>query len=203
MKISNFKKYFTIVFLNTIILLSCGEETYTPKPRSFPRVEYPAKVYQKFDTSFCKFTFAYPQYARFQRDSFNFFDNKTPSECWFSLHVPTLNVAIYFSYYNIDGNNTLAKLRDDAYKLAGKHNIRADYIDELPISKPNKVGGVAFDIQGPAGCPFQFFVTDSTRHFLRAALYFNAKARPDSLAPVVNFMKTDLMEMINTFEWKK
>ncbi len=202
MKIPIFFKYITFSF--AIIWLSCGEETYTPKPRSFPRVAYPEKVYQNFDTNFCKFTFAYPQYAKVQRDSFNFFDNKTPTTCWFSLHIPSLNAAIYFSYYNIGGENTFAKLRDDAYKLAGKHNIRADYIDELPISKPNsKVGGMAFDIQGPAGCPFQFFVTDSSRHFLRGALYFNAKARPDSLAPVVNFMKTDLMEIINTFEWKK
>jgi gliding motility-associated lipoprotein GldD len=202
MKMLYFFKYFT--FCLVIILLSCGEETYTPKPRSFPRVDYPEKVYQKFDTSFCKFTFAYPQYARFQRDSFNFFDNKTPSDCWFSFHVPSLNAAIYFSYYNIGGANSFAKLRDDAYKLAGKHNIRADYIDELPISKPkSNVGGVVFDIQGPAGCPFQFFVTDSSHHFLRGALYFNTKARPDSLAPILNFIKTDLMEIINTFEWKK
>ena len=65
------------------------------------------------------------------------------------------------------------------------------------------VGGFAFDIQGPAACPFQFYMTDSTRHFLRGALYFNAKMQPDSLAPMIQFMKQDMTKMMETIEWKK
>ena len=94
------------------------------------------------------------------------------------------------------------KLRNDAFSLANKHNIKANYIDELPIEKPNGVRGFVFNIEGPVASPFQFYLTDvEDQHFLRASLYFNTQARPDSLAPVLDFVKTDLMHLINTFEW--
>ena len=60
-----------------------------------------------------------------------------------------------------------------------------------------------FNIEGPAASPFQFYLTDSTHHFLRGALYFKSEAKPDSLKPMIEFMKTDIIEMINTFAWKK
>ena len=190
--------YFVLLFFFS----SCEETIYTPKPRGFPRVVYPEKAYQPFNENYCQFTFQYPKYALIQRDTL-FFDEKPPSDCWFNIQIPSLNATVHCSYYAIDKTNTYEKLRADAFALAGKHNSKADYIDELPIKKPNNVSGFVFDIQGPAASPFQFYLSDSTHHFLRGALYFNAQVRPDSLAPVFDFVKKDVMEMINTFEWRK
>ena len=97
----------------------------------------------------------------------------------------------------------MEKLHSDAFTLAGKHNIKADYIDEIKIQKPNHVSGFLFDIEGAAASPFQFYLTDSTKHFMRGSLYFNTESRPDSLQPVFEFMKKDIMHLINTFEWHK
>jgi hypothetical protein len=45
-------------------------------------------------------------------------------------------------------------------------------------------------------------ITDSTRNFLRAALYFNTRIANDSLAPAIEYMKKDVMHLVNTLEWK-
>jgi gliding motility-associated lipoprotein GldD len=132
-----------------------------------------------------------------------FFDEKVKDECWFDIYVAQFDARIHCSYYPIDSKNTLEKLHSDAFTLAGKHNIKADYIDEIKIQKPNHVSGFLFDIEGAAASPFQFYLTDSTKHFMRGSLYFNTESRPDSLQPVFDFMKKDIMHLINTFEWHK
>ena len=182
------------------IFASCSETTNTPHPRGYPRVIYPAKAYQPFDENYCHFTFKYPTYAKINRD-IKLFGGKPPSDCWFNIEVPDLNASIHFTYYDINSTNTFDKLKKDTYELVNKHEVKADYIEELPFKKGNTIGRV-FDIQGAAASPFQFYVSDSSRHFLRGALYFNTQSRPDSIAPVLEFMKIDVMEMLNTFEWK-
>jgi gliding motility-associated lipoprotein GldD len=195
------KQLLSILIIIVSIVTACEETVYTPKPRGYPRVVFPEKAYQKFDANYCRFSFEYPVYASIERDTL-FFEEKAPSDCWFNIKVPNLNAVIYCSYYDIGGKNTYDKLRNDAFTLAGKHNLKADFIDELPVKKPNGVSGFVFNIEGPAACPFQFYLTDSTKRFVRGALYFNTQTRPDSLKPVVEFMKTDVMQLINTFEWR-
>jgi gliding motility-associated lipoprotein GldD len=195
-------KYTICIFVLFLSLSSCKDESYTPKPRAYPKVIYPKHAYQKFDKNYCNFTFDYPTYANIEQDT-SFFEERPDNPCWFNLNIPSLNATVYFSYYDIKGLNTYDKLRQDAFTLAGKHNIKADFIEELPINKSLKVKGFAFNIEGAAASPFQFFLSDSTDRFLRGALYFNAQSKPDSIAPVVNFVKTDIMQLINTFEWNK
>jgi gliding motility-associated lipoprotein GldD len=191
-----------------LIIASCGDgdNAQTPKPRGYPRIEFPtfdaANRYQKFDANYCQFTFDYPTYAKIERDTL-FFDEAPPSDCWFDMTIPSLNATLHCSYYDIGGKNKFDKLRSDAFSLAGKHVIKADYINDQAIHNPQGVNGFAFDIEGPAACPFQFYVTDSTRHFMRGALYINAPSKTDSLAPIVAFLKEDMGRMLKTFTWKK
>ena len=195
-------KYIIGMAFSGMALQACEESTYTPKPRGFPKIEYPEKAYKPFDKNYCAFDFEYPKYAEIVKDSM-FFDEKAKDDCWFDIYVKQFNARIHCSYYPIEGKNTLEKLHNDAFTLAGKHNIKADYIDEIKIQKPNHVSGFLFNIEGAAASPFQFYLTDSSKHFLRGSLYFRAEARPDSLQPVAEFMKQDVMHLINTFEWHK
>ena len=84
------------------------------------------------------------------------------------------------------------------------HNKKATFIDDVPIQKPNNVKGMLFRVEGPVASQLQFFLTDSLeqKHFFRGSLYFNTQARPDSLAPVFDFVRKDLEKMLETFEWK-
>ncbi|MEL6636709.1 MAG: hypothetical protein AAFW73_04015 [Bacteroidota bacterium] len=191
---------FLLLALFLSSLVACTEEApIVPKPRAFPKIEYPERVYQSFDPNFCRFKFEYPSYALVEQDT-SFFGESPVDPCWFDLRIPAFDARLHCSYHPVGEN--FEKLRNDAFSLANKHNIKANYIDELPIEKPNGVRGFVFNIEGPVASPFQFYLTDvDDQHFLRASLYFNTQARPDSLAPVLDFVKTDLMHLINTFEW--
>lgn len=188
--------------LIAFLMTACEEPNFTPKPRGYPRVVLPQKGYRPFDTTFCQFSFDYPVYADIERDTV-FFDEKPPSDCWFNIKIPNLNAEIHCSYYAIAGANSLQKLNNDAFTLANKHSIKADYIDNQSFKNAYGASGFIFNIEGPAASPMQFYVTDSSKHFLRGALYFNTQARPDSLAPMTAFVKEDIMKMLMTFQWRK
>lgn len=195
------KKTF-LFFLLATILFSCADDAgYTPKPRAFPRIMFPEKGYKPFEEGFCDFTFMAPVSAKIIQDT-SFFDEVPIHPCWFNIYYPAFDGSIHCSYRTIDSENTFERLRQDAFNLAGWHNKRANYIEEMLIQNHNNVGGFAFEMKGPSASPFQFFLSDTTNHFFRAALYFNTQARPDSLAPVYEFVREDIMKMIETFEWK-
>ncbi len=203
MKLNNILIAICILFASILLLSGCQEDgALTPKPRAFPKIIYPEKTYTNFKENYCDFNFNHANYAQIQQDTL-FFDEKPEHPCWFDIYMPVFNARVHCSYSALKNGDHLYELTNESYKLANKHNIKAQSIDDYVINKPqSEVYGFAFDIGGPVASPFQFFLTDSTDHFLRGALYFNTQPRPDSLAPVINFIKQDIMEMINTFEWK-
>ena len=192
-------------FLFTFFLCLCvgcqPDQAPIPKPRGYPKVIYPKKAYQPFDAEYCAFHFEYPVYASIQQDT-TFFNERPNHPCWFDVVIPAFDARLHCSYYPIQNNNDFEKLRADAFHMVNKHNMKASYIDEFPVRKPNNVNGFVFNIEGPAASPFQFYLSDSTKHFVRGALYFNTQVQPDSLAPVFDFVKADIMHLVNTLEWK-
>jgi len=192
-----------LVLLFFIGLASCEDYTPVPKPRAYPRVEYPQKAYKTFDETYCAFTFDQPVYASIEHDT-TYFDEKAKNECWFNITVKQLNAKIFCSYNPIKSRADFDELVKDAYEMTNKHNVKASYIEELQVHRPaDHVYGVVFNVEGPAASSYQFFLTDSTKNFLRGALYFNTEARPDSLAPVVQFMRQDLDRMVGTLKWNR
>ncbi len=185
-----------IIFLSFafILLIGCHSD-YTPKPRGFFRIDFPEKKYKTYESD-CPYTFGYPVYARVVTD------NQINSEpCWINIDFPKFNGKVHISYKTI--NNNLNLLLDDAYTLAYKHTVKADAIEEYLINKPDKkVYGILYDIEGNAASSVQFFLTDSTQNFLRGALYFRTTINKDSLAPVIDFFRNDIIYFIDSFEWK-
>lgn len=197
------KKIIPLAFVLVTLAPSCEEHTPFPKPRAYPRVVYPEKVYKPFEAAYCNFTFEMPAYATIEKDT-SFFGEKPNNECWFNLDVEQLNAKIYCSYNPIRSRSDFDELVADAFVMTNKHNIKANYIDEIPVRRPNdRVFGLVFDVEGAAASSYQFFLTDSTSNFLRGALYFNTQTRPDSLAPVIEFMKKDLDMLVNTLRWHR
>ncbi len=195
------------LWLGSLLLLctACGGDALPiPKPRSYPRVMYPPQTYERTTTDYCSFSFDKPVTARIIREEL-FFDRAPPDSCWFDLRLADeLNGAIHFSYYPIGSEADWEGLLDEAFELVGVHNDRASDIQEVAIHRGEvNVHGVAFDIAGPAASPFQFFLTDSTNHFLRGALYFDAEVKPDSTAPIIAYVKEDIFRLVESFEWQK
>ncbi len=197
-------KSFLIFLILTITLIGCKEESSVglPKPRMYPRIFYPESGnYTKFDTTFCSFTFKYPAYSKIVQDSFYFQD--TPLHpCWFNINIPALNATLHCSYYNIDQKKSLSSLVNDAFEIAGKHNIKANYRRESVLDNRYGVKGIMFEIDGPVASPAQFYLTDENKHFFRASLYFNSKVNPDSTAAVLAFLKPEIDTILSTFQWK-
>ncbi|MBA3705285.1 MAG: gliding motility lipoprotein GldD [Bacteroidetes bacterium] len=180
------------------LLSSCGsddDDTIAPKPRSYFRLSFPEKKYVKYD-SVCPFTFEIPVYSKVGKDYYS-----SAEPCWLNLNFPSFNGTLHLSYKSINGN--IKDYLEDTYTLASKHQIKASGIEEQLISKDSSnVFGLIYDIEGNAASSVQFFLTDSTKHFIRGALYFNAKPNTDSISPVVDFLKQDIYHLIDTFEWK-
>lgn len=183
-----------------IIFFSCNSE-YTPRPKGYPRVVFPNKEYQSFSSEFCPFTFDYPKYAEISRDTI-FLDTIPDNPCWLNINFPDFAGTIYLSYKPIDKKNSLEQLVEDAHKMTFKHTVKAESIEAQNINTPNNVYGLFYDVGGNAASSVQFFVTDSTQHCLRGALYFNTQTNADSLAPVIDFVKKDVVNLINTLKWK-
>ncbi|MCE9540926.1 MAG: gliding motility lipoprotein GldD [Bacteroidetes bacterium] len=187
-----------IFLISCVSLVSCSsddDDTIAPKPRSYFRLSFPEKKYVTYD-SVCPFTFEMPVYSHIDRDR-----NFRAEPCWLNLNFPTFNGTLHLSYKAVNGN--IKEYLEDTYTLASKHQIKASGIEEQLISRDsNKVYGLIYEIKGNAASSIQFFLTDSTRHFIRGALYFNAIPNTDSIAPVLEFIKKDIYQMIATFKWK-
>jgi gliding motility-associated lipoprotein GldD len=193
---------FFIFSLLAILFTSCDQEkTYMPKPRMFPKVEYPVRGYQAFNENYCPLSFEYPNYAIVEQDNY-FFDEKPENPCWFTLQIPSLNASLHCSYLDIPNRERFDDLVNDSYEIASKHNIKANYRDELVLQNPQGVHGLMFEISGEVASQLQFYLTDTTSHFFRASLYFNDQVNADSIAPIYDFVRADVMKMVETFRWE-
>lgn len=190
------------VLLFTICITGCSEDAVPlPKPRMFPRVILPERNFEVLDLDYCSFTFQKPTYVSIEKDK-QYFDENPLNPCWFDLVYKNFDARIHLSYYPVDSKERFEELKNDAFLLSQKHNIVANYIDEIPIDKSETVKGFLFNLEGEVASPVQFYLSDETNNFLRGSLYFNTKARPDSLAPMVDFIKYDVLKMVESFEWK-
>lgn len=195
--------YLSLLFVFYFTFISCKEERIIlPKPRMYPKVNYPNKDYQIFDTTYCNLRFEYPKYATIKQDN-NFFGEQTESDCWFNIEYQPLNGTLFCSYMDVQNRKHFDKLVADAFKMAEEHNKKANYRKEEFIKNKNGVSGIYFDIGGDTATNLQFFLSDTTQHFFRGSLYFNAKVDSDSIAPIFDFVKKDVEHMLTTFEWKK
>jgi gliding motility-associated lipoprotein GldD len=180
----------------------CGDDsTLIPKPRAYPRVVYPETRLATFDLGECPLTFSYPDYMEVRQET-SFFDGLPPHPCWFDLHMEAFNADLHCTYSPVGSFGEFQMLVQDAFRLANEQNKRASYIEDFQISLPDGVAGMAFSLEGPSASPFQFFLTDSTHHFLRGSLYFNTRPNPDSLAPIVDYVKKDIVRIMESLRWK-
>lgn len=174
---------------------------YVPKPRGFFQIDFPEKSYQVFNEPGFPYTFEYPTYATIVRDS-SFFGDKPENPWWINIEFPQFNGRVYVSYKQI-GENKLDKLLSDSYNLTNKQSVKASGINDSLIATQNNIHGTYFKVSGDVATANQFFLTDSTRHFLRGALYFDTTPNQDSLKPVNTFLVQDLIHLINTFRWTR
>lgn len=182
-----------------LLTLACNSP-YTFKKKGYYKISFPEKSYRLFDQPGYPYTFEYPTYASVVKDS-TFFDAKA-GDWWINIDIPQFNGRIYVSYKTVNQQN-FDSLIQDGFKMAyRKHTEISSGITDSLISTPNGVEGMYFSLSGNTATANQFFLTDSTRHFLRGALYFDATPNEDSLGIVNSYLKQDLKHLINTLKWR-
>lgn len=166
----------------------------TPKPRGYFRIETPQKEYTRTEHN-CPYSFEINKQARWI--------SKNGGVCWADIKYPKLKATLQLTYKNLQ-KHSLDSLLGDAYNLAYKHTVAADAINEKQYVNPQeKVYGMLFKLEGNAASNAQFYLTDSTDHFLRGVLYFYAEPNADSLKPAANFMYSEIVHYMETLQWKK
>jgi gliding motility-associated lipoprotein GldD len=196
--------YSFLVFLFCIGLAgvtACNSEYSVGKKKGYFKIEFPEKKYQLFDKPGYPYSFEYPVYATVLKDS-TFFDDKA-GDWWVNIDFPDFDGRIYISYKQIGKDNQFDSLVSDGFKMAYKQHMEVSTgIDDSLMKTPNGAEGIYFSLGGNTATANQFFLTDSTSHFLRGALYFNASPNADSLGIVNEFLKRDVLHLINTLRWK-
>ncbi|HKG07768.1 MAG TPA: gliding motility lipoprotein GldD [Pedobacter sp.] len=180
-----------------VIVAACSGSDYSPKPRGYYQIELPRKSYRNFDNG-CAYSFEYPVYANMEKDR-----STETGQCWYNLSFTRFNGRLHLTYYDVSSRKEYESLVEDARTFAFKHTVKANAIDQKLINYPEKkVYGIYYAIEGNTASSVQFFLTDSTKHYFRGALYFNERPQYDSIQPVINFIKKDIDKMIETFKWK-
>ena len=189
-----------ILPLLIIAAFSCGEIP-VPKPKGYFRIDLPNKDYVLFEPQNSPgnlpFSFEYPAYAQLSLNP-----EKYSDPGWFNIDFPAFHAKIYLTYKKVE--NDLENLMEQNYQMNVKnHIIKAEAINEQVINnKPDKVYGIFYDLRGNTATSVQFYVTDSINHYLRGSLYFTAEPNADSIAPVREFLREDIIHLIETLEWK-
>jgi gliding motility-associated lipoprotein GldD len=190
---------FFLLFLSIFLFISCNNNDYSPKPRSYFRIALPEKKYRLLDSIY-PYTFEYPAYAVIQQD-----ENSRNEPNWINLEFPAYKGTLHISYKTVKSDSSLFQYFEDSRNFANKHIAKANDIEPIIISNStNSVYGLVYDISGVGvASTYQFCVTDSVKNFMRGALYFNIAPNNDSLMPVIDFIKKDIDHLINTLKWKK
>ena len=186
------------IFSSFLVLISCGDdddEVFIPKPKGYFRIDFPKKVYRVYD-SLCPYSFEIPTYAFINNDK-----HLGADPCWLNINFPKYNAQIHLSYKVV--TNNIDSLFSQSRDFVVKHQVKSTGIDETVIIRDSaKVYGLVYDISGNSASNVQFYLTDSTHHFMRGALYFNSVPNIDSLKIVVDYLRLDILQMIKTFKWK-
>ncbi len=185
-----------IVLVLMLACIACKDDP-VPKPKAYLRLDYPQPDYHRVNTEL-PFTFEKNKLAKSLSEPKVARDQKSIG---LDLEYPTMRGTIYLTYKPITPNN-LRDLLIDAQKITQEHTIKADAIAEQPyINAENGVYGMFYEVGGNAASQSQFYVTDSTKHFITGSLYFYAKPNYDSILPAAYYLRNDIKHLMETIRW--
>ncbi len=215
------KRWTLVASVAGILCCACHHNDYTPKPQAYLRIDMPEHRYWLVDslctspgerlvfgtdtvvtiTGFCKtlpFLFEANECVELtEKDA-------PKDERWVDIRYPQWDGVVFLTYRRLHGVEDLRGQIDTSSRKLEVHYRFASGIDEqLFESDDHTVHAVTWHIEGSqVASTYQFYATDSVRHFLRGALYINRPPNNDSLAPVLEYMQCDIDHLIETLRWR-
>jgi gliding motility-associated lipoprotein GldD len=169
---------------------------YVPKRKGYFRISFPEKKYLTYLNK-CPFTFEYPDYASVTKDT-----GQKTEPCWLNIYFTLFHCNLYLSYKTL--NRDLNNYTDECREFVISHEVKASSIKVQTVENRNqRLFGEIDDIQGEAACNMQFYLTDSSKNFVRGSLYFYAVPNRDSLEPSLQFIEDDVRHLVQTLRWKE
>lgn len=181
-----------------LVLSACRQANpEAPKPLGYFRLDLPERQYSRVDTTL-PFTFEQSDRTKLV------ITQHAHGNCWVDIDYLDLNATLKMTCLTIPSPDSLRNLIYSEEKMVKFHYQKADDVEYSVVRDEDAhLWGQIYDIKGKeVATPFQFWLTDSTRHFVRATLYFNFTPNNDSLQPVIDYLREDALHYINTFEWK-
>ncbi|MCE2496032.1 MAG: gliding motility lipoprotein GldD [Flavobacteriales bacterium] len=181
----------SIFALALLAFIACSSDDFTPKPFGNVRIELPERSYKSFNDTF-PYRFEFPAYG----------EMKKRRDYWSTVQLKNFKSDIHLTYKPL--NNNLYKYLEESRELVYNHTSKADGIQERVYENSEaQTWGVLYEISGDAASQLQFVITDSTDHFLRGALYFRATPNYDSIRPVFEFLREDVIHLMETTRWNE
>jgi gliding motility-associated lipoprotein GldD len=213
------KKLILLSTLVTLVVVTACNSSYTSKKKGYFKIDLPQKKYLLFNEPGIPYSFEYPAYASIAKDS-TYFEENPEDKYWRNIVFTQFNAKIFLSYKKVGGSalykikmpngqykdslgiNKFDNMLVDAFNLTNKNDDVATSKKDSLFTNGNNISGLLFKLGGNAATQRQFFMTDTTKHFLRGALYFYASPNADSVKPVVDFIQQDIDHLISTFTFK-
>jgi gliding motility-associated lipoprotein GldD len=191
---------FKFLFLIASLFMACSklDSAYQPKPKGFNRIPLPSHEYRLYNGKE-PYTFEVSKSAEVLPD-----ESSLSEPNWLIINYPELGAKVQFTYKPL--HNNLIKLNEhvaDAYKLAAKHQVKASSQTEQILTMKNGKKAVVIELEGEVPSHYQFYLTDTTHHYLRGVLYLNKATLNDSLMPIVDYLKVDCRRILETLNWKQ
>ena len=215
-------KNILLAIASLFLLASCGggeNDRPQPKPKAYLRIDMPEHSYWLVDTLYhagdtivnsdtlfdvagsdktFPFTFEANNSAQLKEK------NAPKGELWIDLKYPQWDAVIFLTYKRLHSPADLRGQTDTSLHLLEVHYQFSSGLDERAFEDPEReVYATVWHIKGRnVASTYQFYATDSSRHFLRGALYINRVPNNDSLAPVLEYLQADIDHLVETLRWK-
>jgi len=157
----------------------------------------PEVVFQKWDSIF-PFSFDYSNNAQLS------FQKKEDDIYWIDIHYPSLSATLKMTYAPVKNNLHSLMWNEEEQVMFHVERMMTDDILYSTVNDPKaKLFGRLYELEGKhVATPFKFWLTDSSQYFVKGTLYFDFAPNNDSLAPVIDYLKSDALYMIDTWKWK-
>ena len=183
--------------LVTIIFYACKNDNPVPKPPTYLRTEFPEHTYRMVSND-CPYELKLAEIYNYKPCIF-----EKSNFCMQQIDLGPLNGSLFLYYIRIPSKDSLPAIINYANDKVDDHKIKADKIDFTQlIDRDKRVFGTFFELKGNVATNFQFYLTDSTNNFLRGEVLLNCRPNYDSLRPSLEYLKRDLLELVNNFKWQ-
>lgn len=189
----------TMITLAAVLAVGCGgEEVTAPRDKGYMRIDMPQSSYAEYDTTALPFRFELSTDARVKMLR----DGKRMKTM--AIEYPKCMGVVSLGYVSMKDAKELVGQIDTSIQLRNMHNsVSTGYEEQQFVNDGSKVYATVYRIKGQkVASTYQFWATDSVKHFLRGSLYIDCVPNNDSLAPVLEYLQRDVDHLVETLKWK-